>query len=175
MTDNSTITWTDGSLDVTRTKAGCAAISESTSTSASFTRSHQMSSTTSELGAILLAVQACPRECKLMIMTDSQASIAKVDLENRAEFTRNILQDPDHEIIDSIHSLLALKNVSLKTSWIKGQQIDLPMRPELKAALPLISVARPKSNSSSSQAFTSCIHTRERPLNTWLELHTIFV
>ena len=120
MTDNSTIIWTDGSLDVTRTKAGCAAISESTSTSASFTRSHQMSSTTSELGAILLAVQACPRECKLMIMTDSQASIAKVDLENRAEFTRNILRDPDHEIIDSIHSLLAHKNVSLKTSWIKG-------------------------------------------------------
>ena len=111
--------YTDGSLDDIRANAGCAAISELFTAMASMQRP-EMSSTTAELGAILLAARACPQKCSVEFITDSTATIAKLLAWTRSRSTRSKLKEPEHELLDLISSKLRRKDIKWKATWIKG-------------------------------------------------------
>ena len=112
--------WTDGSLGQDRLKAGCAAVSAQQCFSAHIERPTKMSSTTAELGALLLALQKLPPDQPAKIWTDSQVVLAKLNNWGQPLTARQKLREAEHSILDGIQSLLQNRTAPIQFEWIRG-------------------------------------------------------
>jgi hypothetical protein len=80
-----------------------------------------MSSTTAELGAIYLAIQHAPPASSVTVHTDSQCAIAKLRSWSPSTMTtRDMLRDPEHELLGAIHCALEAGTSPFRLNWIKG-------------------------------------------------------
>ena len=84
------------------------------------TASYFSSSTTAELGGILLALQNSPKNQPLTIHTNSQACIGKIVNYQTLTSTRNKLREPDHDMLYCIASLIEMRTTPPRLQWIKG-------------------------------------------------------
>lgn len=112
--------WTDGSLGADRLLAGCAVVFSDQAITATIERFSPMSSTTAELGALLLALETAPANLDLHIFSDSQVAIAKLKRWDTSLTTRQKLREPEHQLLDCIKDLCDNRAGNVKIEWIKG-------------------------------------------------------
>jgi ribonuclease HI len=114
--------YTDGSFQSGSPILGCAAVFENRQIASKLTRHGTMScsSTTAELGGLLLALQNSRLDGPLTIHTDSQACIGKISSYQSNSSTRNALREPDNDILDSLLALQVSRTSPCKIKWIKG-------------------------------------------------------
>ena len=118
--------WTDGSLDETRAYAGSACLTENSELRASFQSiPGSLSSTSAELGAILLALRSQPSNMPLKIISDSQSALAIARLPPHVPRTREAIKQPDATLRASIHSLLRQRTAPTLFEWVRGHSGDV--------------------------------------------------
>lgn len=110
----------DGRLPAGGETAGCAAVPErGQPITARLESSAAMSSTTPELGAILLALTHATPGAPVVIYTDSKAAIGKVNSFPGLS-TRNKLREPNHRLLDNICSKLRQRDGPCRLEWVRG-------------------------------------------------------
>jgi ribonuclease HI len=117
-----TVFFTDGSFQSGSPNIGCAAVFEDRRISAILTKSPTTfcSSTTAELGGILLALQTSYPNVLLKIFTDAQACIGKIANYHEKSNIREKLRKPDNDILDCLLTLQNSRISTCKIRWIKG-------------------------------------------------------
>lgn len=113
------IWWTDGSLNSERTRGGSAAYSSTNQLLGSVESSAGLlSSTSAELGGILLALKATPASASVSIFSDSKAAIALCCKTSGS--LRSRLKNPNKELLDQVEYIKSLRSASIKFQWIRG-------------------------------------------------------
>ena len=116
--------WTDGSLDTSGSQAGCAAVRDGATVSASLRGPPgSMSSTTAELGGILLALRSTPLNQAIVLRSDSQAALAVLS----APFAFSVrlrMKRPDSDLIAAIQFVLSRRVASHDFIWVRGHAGD---------------------------------------------------
>ena len=68
-----------------------------------------MSSTTAELGEILLAMELSPSMASVELFIDSQPTLAKIFMWEGPKTIRDALKEPDHQLLDSVSWIIKAK------------------------------------------------------------------
>jgi hypothetical protein len=113
--------WTDGSLDARRTTGGSACTDGQTTLKGSLRAPDgTLSSTSAELGAILLGLRNTPANQQIDLISDSQATLAIVS-QPLTRHTRHALKKPDLHLRACIQALLSNRTAPFTTTWVCGQ------------------------------------------------------
>jgi ribonuclease HI len=116
--------WTDGSLDAGRTTGGSACTDGQTTLKGSLRAPDgTLSSTSAELGAILLALRNTPANQQINLISDSQAALAIVS-QPLPRHIRHTLKKPDLHLRACIQALLSNRTAPFTTTWVRGHSGD---------------------------------------------------